>query len=412
MTGVGTAVPVEQAVSIDEVRNFRQRAVANGYALVRVRTHSKSPLARAWQHGESRDALSDVRADALNTGLILAGLRCIDIDVDHPQLVSEILESARQHLPGGALRRNRANSPRAALLFRAAEGKPPKRFIKGPNGKIEVLGDGQQAVVHGLHPSGTALTWADGRAPDTVSLSDLPAVSEKEIDNFLSACAPVLGVADAQSRGVSSLDRRPAELGALLPVAKSFNTAPLPNDLSAGIEVPHWFTKLSSEEKHALVAACLQVLDNRASDPREKWLRVLFALGDAERLGCADAHQLALEWSRQGASWTGEADFEAAWHSYKAKPGGITIGSLISMARDAGLDVSPWRDPVLARLGSQCANAAAPGFSPSAPPQSPRALNVAALPSIPPKRHWLYRVFAGRQPCVGLHVRHRLRARQ
>ena len=368
----------EQTVSLGDARAFRQRATANGYTLIRVRTHAKSPLACAWQHGENSDALLDVKPDVLNTGLVLAGLRCIDVDVDSPPLVAKILDQAHLLLPSGALIRGRANSPRVALFYRAAEGQPLKRSINGPNGKIE----------HGQHPSGAALTWADGRGPDTVSLSDLPAASEEEIDNFLSACAPGLGVADAQSTGMASLEGQLGKLDDLLPLAPSFNTALLQNDLSAGIEIPHWFTNLGPAEKQALVKACLRVLDNRKEDPRETWLRVLFALGDAERLGCLDARQLALEWSRQGASWTGEADFETAWGSYKPKSSGVTVGTLLAVARDVGLNLSPWRDLALATTQAACAQSPASLSSPQLKPA--RSQGVAALPSTPAKRRWLH----------------------
>jgi Bifunctional DNA primase/polymerase, N-terminal len=101
----------EPPVSLESVHAFRQRAIANGYALIRVRSRSKLPLAREWQHGEGTKALLDVGREALNTGLLVAGLRCIDVDVDHAQLVSEILDQARLHLPAGALQRGRTNSP-------------------------------------------------------------------------------------------------------------------------------------------------------------------------------------------------------------------------------------------------------------------------------------------------------------
>ena len=173
------------------------------------------------------------------------------------------------------------------------------------------------------------------------------------------------------------------------PANSSLATSAAANDLSAGIEVPHWFVNLPTGGKNTLAKACLQVLDNRVTDPRESWLRVLFALGDAERLGCTGAQQLALEWSRQGASWNGEADFEMAWRSCKAKSGGVTIGTLLSLARDSGLDVSPWR-PVLARPAAQGAHAAFSGASLPKPPQPPRAINIAGLPNTPRKRQWLH----------------------
>src|SRR5262245_41495044 len=87
--------------SPDEVRAFRQRANANGYALIRVRSSSKAPIARKWQHGENPEVLLEVRPEALNTGLVLTGLRCIDLDVDDPQLVSQLMDQVRRRLPAG-----------------------------------------------------------------------------------------------------------------------------------------------------------------------------------------------------------------------------------------------------------------------------------------------------------------------
>ena len=136
--------------------------------------------------------------------MLLAGLRCIDIDVDDPQVVSEIVEQVHLHLPAGALVRRRGNSPRVAFFFRAAEGQPSKRSIDGAKGKIEVLRAGQQAVIYGMHPSGAPLAWTDARGPDTVSFGDLPALSEREIGSFLLACGPVLGKVEAGLAGCTS----------------------------------------------------------------------------------------------------------------------------------------------------------------------------------------------------------------
>src|SRR5947209_5038523 len=78
----------------------------------------------------------------------------------------------------------------------------------------------------------------------------------------------------------------------------------------------HWFRGLRADEKADVVVACLRVLDNRTSDPRERWLRIVFAVADAELLGCPGGRELALAWSQRGASWTGESDFDAAWNSF------------------------------------------------------------------------------------------------
>src|SRR5579885_1156251 len=352
--------------STEEIKRFRQRASENGYRLIRVRTASKQPLSSGWQQGERPDLLRNVCDAARNTGLLLAGLRCIDLDVDDPELVAKIVDVARQHLPSGALVRRRGNSPRLALLFRAAIGSPGKRTLAGSKGKVEILGAGQHVVVQGIHPSGAAILWMNGRGPDTVPAAQVPSVSEEQIGAFLNASAPILG---AERRFET------APLSAASP-----KLPPSGNELSSGVERPRWFEALDTADKDSVVEECLAVLANQVDDPRDRWLRVVFAAADAERLGSTRTHDLTLAWSRRGASWTSEDDFEKAWQSYK--PGAVGVGTLLSLGHAAGVDLSRWRNTALAHLTRRPA--------PTSPVTSLLSVPTTQLPSIPPKREWLH----------------------
>jgi hypothetical protein len=159
--------------------------------------------------------------------------------------------------------------------------------------------------------------------------------------------------------------------------------------LAAGIEIYHWFETLPPDDQSAVVRACLGVLDNRKNDPREAWLAIVFAGAHAEQLGCPDAYQQVLAWSRQGASWTSERDFETVWTPAKpGVPGGIGIGTLIARAREAGLILSLWREKALSK--GQDTVGVAPLIS-SAGPAAPRgALCVVVLPPVLAKRQWLH----------------------
>jgi hypothetical protein len=298
--------------NIDEVRAFRKRAIANGYSPIPVRTRCKLPSGKKWQLGESVDRLLNINKDELNTGILTAGLRCFDIDVDDQQSVETLAKQISRRLPRGAIIRRRGNSPRSAILYRAAHGQPGKRSIGGPKGKVEVLGAGQQIVAAGLHLSGASIYWSNGRGPDTVPCDQLPAVTEDQIDELLNEFAPLLGSTNPASgpAAVASVFEQPG------PLSNRFSTtSPAANDLSAGIESVKWFELLTAQEKSDLVQACLDAIDNRTDDPRERWLRIIFAVADAGRLGCPDARELALKWSRRGCGWTGEADFDMDWSS-------------------------------------------------------------------------------------------------
>ncbi|MBB4362195.1 hypothetical protein GGD65_003220 [Bradyrhizobium sp. CIR18] len=367
-------------VSLDlaEVRQRRQAALANGYALLRVHAHGKRPVAENWQNGELPETLLNVTQKTANTGMSCRGRRVIDVDCDDPAVVDQIIAAAITYLPANPLVRRRPGSSRLALVY-AADGEPGKLVAAGDKGKVEVLGKGQQLVVDGIHPSGVKLEWMQGRSPATVSADELPIASEAAIQSFLSACAPILRTSDpVTSQGNFPL--RP----------ERFASASLVSDLSGGLEVLHWFDLLAPTEKRNIVKACLDAIDNRQSDPRDRWLQILFAVGDASARGCPDAEQLALEWSKNGRGWTSNHDFDQAWNSFRR--GKITVGTLLHLGQNGGVDLALWRPAIvqnpLPGNGIDACVQTPPTSAKS--PASRGAISVANLPATPPKRKWLY----------------------
>ncbi|CAM5774427.1 hypothetical protein LMIY3S_04515 [Labrys miyagiensis] len=319
------------------VAKLRQAMLTNGYQPVRVRTGAKNPVANKWTQGEHAAAHLNVTPEAMNTGMLTAGLRAIDIDVDDEATVESILKLATQLLGSNPPIRFRANSARITLLYRAAEGEPGKRSVSGSNDKVEIMGAGQQIVVDGTHPTGAGLQWLGGRSPATVRRDDLSAITEKQVGDFLAACEPHVGVVpgnvvpfppQSPVACVSALPRRAPIVGG-------------DDELSAGISDGP-FDDLTSAGKSAAVNDWLGKLDNTVTDlPYDKWRNVVWACADAEMQGCADARNLALGWSRKGAGWTKagerglseEAAFNAVWRSFR--PGKIAVGTLVEMAKQA-----------------------------------------------------------------------------
>jgi hypothetical protein len=285
-------------------------------------------LPHEWQHGDKADLLLNVRQEALNTGLLLGGLRCVDCDVDDPQVADQIVAAVLGLLPEGALIRRRANSPRVAMLYRAAEGQPGKRVIAGSKGKVEVLGLGQQAVVHGLHPSGAAITWLDERGPDTVRHGEIPAVSEDQLSELFNACAPLLG----------------AKLA-------SVTTFPGANKQLEGLaETGSWFGKLAPERQSEVVKyAALHVASNsklfeltRHGGNNDEYFKLSLAIA---RSGVSSAEDIFVE----AASIAQDADPEEELRKYfqnceSAEPHteSVTVGTLLYIARQYGADFSQW----------------------------------------------------------------------
>jgi Bifunctional DNA primase/polymerase, N-terminal len=262
------------AATPESVRSFRKRCIAKGYKPIPVRSQSKQPVGKQWQQGAQEDQLLIVEAKSLNTGILAAGLRCFDIDVDDERTAGLIGKLIRQRFPGAIVRRRR-NSPRVLIVVCAAAGQPGKRLKKGDHGKLEVLGAGQQFVAHGTHPSGATYEWENGQGPDTVPIHQLPAATEEQVNELLNECAPMLGplnsnsgVADIRKStpGLISDTALPLDFGKLSDVFKGI---PFENDLAAGIQRHDWFSELQPEAKADLVQTCLNMLDNRSTDLRD-----------------------------------------------------------------------------------------------------------------------------------------------
>lgn len=96
-----------------------------------------------------------------NVGLRTAQFPALDIDITDPELAARVADLARETL-GPAPCRGRPNSPKRTLLYRTAE--PFRRlrmWLSRDNAHhlVEMLGDGQQFVADGRHPSGVLWTW-------------------------------------------------------------------------------------------------------------------------------------------------------------------------------------------------------------------------------------------------------------
>ena len=173
------------------VQAQRRALLDHGYQPLAVEAAGKAPVEKNWP---STTGLPRWRSDASNTGVLARGLRPLDIDVDDPDAAQAIEELIVARL-GAAPVRGRANSGRRLLLYRAAEGAPKKRAVVLSVGKVEALGDGQQFVAHGEHPSGVEYEWRDG-ALENWPADELRAIAENDLAQVLDELAARFGSPD------------------------------------------------------------------------------------------------------------------------------------------------------------------------------------------------------------------------
>ncbi len=308
----------------EEVARLRAKLAATGFRPVAVITNDKRPFGNAWpdraRQDPPADSVAPLHDQALNTGLLCDGLRVVDIDIDDPELVRAVREHA-ERLLGHTLVRSRSNSARVAMLYRAADGSPPKRAVTSGMGKVEILGYGQQVVAFGIHNSGAALEWSPS-APGDIALDDLPAATEQQVDDFLNAVALIIG---------SPLPASSANGNSQPPVS-----SPTPDKVRNMN-----FFKIHLLADASDVAAALAVIPNDGPPDWERWNQIGMASWAATS-GSADGLAAWLAWSSLHPSYD-ERHARERWNNYtKSPPSKIGAGTIFHLAQQA---VPGWTKP-------------------------------------------------------------------
>ena len=170
---------------------LRIAMIGNGYHPTPC--HGKKPFLSGWQGiFATEEAVRAWGGD--NTGGLTKFIPALDIDILDAQAAQIVEDVARPvsegsdpcpHWPG-----TQARDPAA---HRHAVQKNLRKLVDpdGSTHKIEVLGDGQQLAVAGIHPdTGKPYVWQGGRSPVNTPRAELPPADD--VETILDLCVAEL----------------------------------------------------------------------------------------------------------------------------------------------------------------------------------------------------------------------------
>jgi len=182
---------------LDRITRYRKTLLAAGYAVVPV--NGKAIHLDDWVNIRATPAIIDTwaitRPDHLNTGVLCAGTPFVDIDVTDEEVAEEIEALFEKELESSAVRIGLP--PKRAIPFRTdAPFKKIATQFRAPNGlvhKVEVLGDGQQIVVNGIHPdTHRPYRWHGHEPGPKLRREDLPLMTAERAAEFIAAAAAIM----------------------------------------------------------------------------------------------------------------------------------------------------------------------------------------------------------------------------
>ena len=193
--------------TLDRITAYRKRLLRAGYLPLPV--NGKRVQLDNWPNIVATDALIGQWArqwpDHLSTGVLTRTVPFVDIDVTDEEAAEEIEALFESALANSAVRIGRP--PKRAIPFRTdTPFKKMARQFTAPNGqlhKVEILGDGQQIVVDGIHPdTGKPYRWHGGEPGPELRREDLPPLTAAAAAAFLNAAAEVM-----KSRGYTEVGK-------------------------------------------------------------------------------------------------------------------------------------------------------------------------------------------------------------
>ena len=140
--------------------------------------------------------------DALNTGLLTRTTPAIDLDVYDANVAEELEKILFDMIGEGHTLTRFGQPPKRAVLFQTdtpfKKIRTPVFTSPGSNKEnfVEVLGDGQQIIVYGVHPeTGKDYSWHGGE-PGDIARADLPILTEAMARDFIARATAVMNAAD------------------------------------------------------------------------------------------------------------------------------------------------------------------------------------------------------------------------
>jgi hypothetical protein len=170
------------------IEDCRQSLINHGYHTVAVETGGKAPRTRDWCNASPVVSVDEYQA---NTGLLAGSISVIDIDIEDPERVAAIVDHCLQHF-GKPMVRSRDGSARIALIYRSSDPTRRKSVIQTQDGDIEILGNGQQVVVDGIHPMGTRYQLSD-----LVPIDELPVFTDTHLKSLRQKFESIVRTSDA-----------------------------------------------------------------------------------------------------------------------------------------------------------------------------------------------------------------------
>src|SRR5262249_52643950 len=268
---------------------------------------------------------------ARNTGVLAKFTPAIDIDITIEEAAEAVGALARERLEEhGDIHVRCGKPPKRLIPLRTDEpfAKLSRVFI-APNGteqKIEILGNGQQYVVDGIHPETRQPYRWHGGDLHTIKREDLPYVRREDMEKFLDAAARLL---------VEEFDFRAVQGGnsvALPPVDDARQLAPA--------NATPWSFAEEARLRSALgaIPADERVLAEKFGHSHDTWVKIGRAI---ERLDWGErSFAVFRDWSAQNAREFDEEGLRAQWSSFnrnrntREKP--VTIATVFYYAMQFG----------------------------------------------------------------------------
>jgi hypothetical protein len=180
---------------------LRHQLLAAGYCPLPLR--GKAPFQKDWQKRIAPSA-ADIDnwslhyPDACNTGGLCRNMPTLDLDILDPDAAAAVEALVRERFEErGCILVRFGRAPKRAIPFRTDTPFPKiVGKIIAPDGstdqKIEMLGDGQQIVVDGLHPDTKKPYGWHGGAPGAIRFAELPLLNAEEARALIEAAVDLL----------------------------------------------------------------------------------------------------------------------------------------------------------------------------------------------------------------------------